>query len=353
MADQGLSRSSPARSRLLRRFLLPILLLASLLVAGTAGYQWLEGMEPVDALYMTVITISTVGFGEIVPLSDAGRVFTLGLIVGGAGLAAYTLGSVAEFIISGEWRAHLLERRRERMLANLRDHVVLCGHGRMGRHVALKLKAEGLPFVVIDSDAEKVARIQEEGLLTLHGNAADESVLVEAGIERARGLVTAVNSDAENVFIVLTARSMRPDLLIVARANYEESENKLLRAGADRVVLPYGITGRRMVTMLVRPDVGDFLDEISQAGGLELLLEQVPVAEGSPLVGQTLEGAELGNRLGVTVVACKTPDGGLNTRPGAEMRLLADSQIIALGTREQLGELFSLAQGKDKKLKGL
>ena len=230
------------------------------------------------------------------------------------------------------------------MLAELSDHIIVCGYGRVGRHVAHELKVEGLPFVVIETDPEKIAHIREAGYQALGGDAADEIHLKEAGIDRARGLVVAANSDAENVFIVLTARSLKPDLLIVARANYEKSEAKLLRAGANRVILPYGITGHRMVTMLVRPDVADFLDEVAHAGGLELIIEQIKVYPTSTLVGQTLAQAQLDNQ--ITVLAFKSSDGQLNTRPRGDTVLEANGQIIALGTRDHLQELMEITQGK-------
>jgi voltage-gated potassium channel len=328
----------------LQRLILPIIGLIMLMVAGTSGYQRLEGLSPLDAFYMTAITISTVGFGEVKPFTPAGRAFTVVLIGAGAGLAAYLLKSAVEFLISGEWRTQLDHDRRQSMLKKLSNHFIVCGFGRVGREVAHELRAEKLPFVVIDKDPDKITRIQDAGYLALQGNAANEIYLKEAGIERAKGLVAAVNSDAENVFIVLTARGIRPDLAIVARANYEDSEDKLLRAGANRVIFPYRISGRRMVTVMVRPHVADFLDEVTHAGEQELLVEQVWLAQSSPLVGQTLGEADLRNRLDITVLACRTAGGQLNTHPGAEMVLCADSYLVALGTREQLQALARLAE---------
>jgi voltage-gated potassium channel len=317
-----------------------------LLGVGTSGYQWLEELPPIDAFYMTVITISTVGFGEVKPLSPIGRVFTVGVIVAGGGLTAYFLKTAAEFFLSGEWRSQLDQQKRRNMLTKLSNHFIVCGFGRVGREVAHELRAEKLPFVVMDKDPEKIIRIRDAGYLALQGNAANEIYLREAGIERAKGLVAAVNSDAENVFIVLTARGLRPDLTIVARANYEDSESKLLRAGADRVIFPYRISGRRMVTMMVRPHVADFLDEVTHAGEQELLVEQVWLAQSSSLVGQTLAQADLRNLFDITILACRSADGQVNTHPGAEMTLCADSHLVVLGTREQIQALARLAEGQ-------
>jgi voltage-gated potassium channel len=333
------------QKRVFRRFLFPIISLAVLLVAGTAGYRWLERMGTIDALYMTVITISTVGFGEVKPLSPIGRLFTIGLIFSGGGLVAYTLSGTAAFVLSGEWRANWARKKRHSMLAHISHHVIICGYGRVGRHVAQELKAEGIPFVVVDLSPEKITEVTASGYLALQGNAASEANLKEAGIDRALGLVAAANSDAENVFIVLTARSMRKDLLIVARANFEESESKILRAGANRLILPYRIAGRRMVTMLVRPEVADFLDEVSHTSGMELLLEQIHLMPASPLVGKTLAEAQLPGKLGITVVACKLPNGQLNIKIGPDTVLQENVRLIALGTPEQLQALIRLAQG--------
>ncbi len=337
--------SVSVQRRAFRRFFLAVIALLLLLLIGTSGYQWLEGMTPLDAFYMAVITLSTVGFGEIDPLSPAGRVFTVGLILGGAGVAAYAFSSAAEYMVSGEWRAHWERQRRKRMVAHLSKHIIVCGYGRVGRHVAHGLAAENIPFVVIDSNPEKIARVQAAGQLALHGNAAIETDLQAAGIDRARGLVAAASSDAENVFIVLTARGLRSDLSILARANYEDSEPKLLRAGADRVILPYSITGRRITTMVARPDVADFLDEVAHTAGMELLLEQVQLLPTSRFVGQTLGQAELEKQFGFVVLAYRPPDGQLVTRPNADTILQANAYLVALGTREQLQALNHVAEG--------
>lgn len=338
--------TTDVQQRAFRRIVVAISALIALLAVGTAGFHLLvEGMTIIDALYMTVITVSTVGFGEVRELSQEARLFTIALIIGGGGLAAYSIGSVAEFVLSGEWRARWNHQRRVRMLAKLSYHIIVCGYGRVGKHVVDDLAAEDLPFVVIDPDPEKVEYILAQGHLALEANASNELALKEAGIDRARGLIATASSDAENVFIVLTARGLRTDLLIVARSNYEESESKLLRAGADRVILPYSITGRRMVTLLLRPHVADFLDEVAHASGLELLLEQVRISPTSPLVGQTLAQMQAQYQFGITILAYKLPGDRLNTRPGASTVLQANAQIVMLGTRDQLQALITLAGG--------
>jgi voltage-gated potassium channel len=210
----------------------------------------------------------------------------------------------------------------------------------MGRHAVDQIRAQGRDFVVIDTDGEKIAHIQQTlQALTVHGDAADENNLHAAGIERANSLVAVAHSDAENVFIVLTARSMRSDLLIVARANEDGSEGKLLRAGADRVILPYRISGRRIATLLVRPDVAEFLDEVMHTSQLELLVDQVCLSAHSAMVGQTLGEAELRTKFGVTVLAYRIPGGEINTSVSADTVLAANAVLIVLGTPDQLQAL--------------
>jgi len=341
--------SANLQRRALQRIAVAGSVLLALTSVGATGYYWLEGLSPLDALYMTVITLSTVGFGEIKPLSTGGRLFTIGLILGGASVAAYLLSSAAELLFSTDLRRAWEQQRRNRMLAKLSNHVIVCGYGRVGRSIVHALQAEGQPFVVIDLNPERVERLEAEGVLALAGNAANETRLKEAGLERARALMVAANSDAENVFIVLTARSLRPDLFIVARANFEETESKLLKAGANRVILPYRIAGRRMVTMLMRPAVVDFLDEVAHAGGLELLLEQVPIAPGSALAGRTLGEAQLRTRLDVNVLACRAPDGSLLSRPNGHTQLTAGMELIVLGADARLQELRKLAHRPSEK----
>lgn len=326
-----------------RPLLAALLILLSLLIVGTAGYRYLEGMSVLDSLYMTVTTITTVGFGEVKPLSPVGRVFTMGLIFGGVGLAAFVANMILTAIVFGDLRGTLQVERRRQMLSRMKNHTIVCGYGRVGRHVATELKREGMSLVIIDKDPQRVKNAEQAGFLAIPGNAANESQLIAAGIQQARHLVAAVSSDAENVFIVLTARGLQPDLHIVARANYEDSEPKLVKAGANRVITPYSITGRRMVSLLVRPDVADFLDEVMHSSGLELFLEQVMIRPGSPLAGQTLWEVQLRSTTGVTVLACKPPSGGLITAPKPEMILQPQMLLIVLGTQDQLRALETMA----------
>jgi len=230
------------------------------------------------------------------------------------------------------------------MLSELTNHVIVCGFGRVGRHVADELAAEHVPFIIVDTDEDRVAHAQKRGYLAITGNAANETLLQKVRIDRARAMVAAVDSDAENVFITLTARSLNKGIYIVARANYEESEPKLISAGANRTMMPYLISGKRIVTTLIRPSVADFLDEVVHAGGLELFLEEVRIETGSELAGKTISEAQIRDQLGITILACRTQEGKFDTRIGPHTTLQPGGLLIVLGTREQLNEMMKLAR---------
>jgi voltage-gated potassium channel len=231
------------------------------------------------------------------------------------------------------------------MLSKLTEHVIVCGFGRVGRRVSDELTQEGVPFVVMDTRPERVQHAQELGYMAVEGNAANEFMLKDAGIEKARALIAAVNSDAENVFIILTARSLNENIQIIARANYEDSEYKMIRAGANRTIVPYDISGKRMVTMLMRPSVADFLDEVAHVGGLELLLEQIKIEPNSPLAGKTISETNFRNEMGVAILACRNPQGVFNMHPGPQTLIEANGLLLILGTREQLREMMKYAKG--------
>lgn len=231
------------------------------------------------------------------------------------------------------------------MLSNLSDHVIVCGFGRVGRRVSNELTQEGVSFIVVDTSPERVEHARELGYVAVVGNAANEAMLNEAGIEKARALIACVNSDAENVFIILTARSLNTSLQIIARANYEDSEPKMKRAGANRTIVPYDISGKRMVTMLMRPNVADFLDEVAHVGGMELLLEQIHISPESPFAGKTLLDINVRSSMGITVLACRHTNGKFETHPGPETIIEPDGILIVLGTRDQLRDMKRFARG--------
>jgi voltage-gated potassium channel len=240
----------------------------AIVVVGTVGYTLIEGWSLLDSLFMTVTTIFTVGFGEVHPLSRGGQIFTLLLIIGGVGTILYGLGRMVEFVIGGQLSGMFRRRAVRRQVDKLDSHFIVCGYGRVGEAVARHFAAHGAPFLVVDSDAENVARVERDGFLSICGDATADEVLQAAGIERARGLVAALGSDAGNIFLTLSARVLNPKLLIVARAGSDDIISKLQRAGADNVVTPYDIGGKRMATLMLKPMVSDYLEVVTGRGVL-------------------------------------------------------------------------------------
>jgi voltage-gated potassium channel len=315
---------------------LSILLLFATIAFGTSGYVFIEGMSPFEAFYMTVITISTVGFSEIKPLSDIGRVITIIVIGMGISLLTYTLGQVARIIVEGELRTILGRRKLEKQIAELKDHYIICGYGRIGTIIVKELRNAKIPLVVIDRDPVSIAALEEQGILCLNMDATSDEALQSAGLAMARGLVTAVNSDADNVFIALSAKGMRPDIFILARASDEKNESKLLRAGASRVVCPYQMGGRRMAEILHKPTVVDFLDQTMMHNELGLQMEEAVVGEGSSITGKTLMSSNLRQDFGVIIVAIKRITGEMVFNPGPGEIFNAGDVIVAIGKKAEL-----------------
>ena len=325
------------------------LLLAAVFAAGTAGFRLTERVPWWDAFYRTVLVVTTVGFNEISTLSRAGQVLTVALLAGGLGLLLLVATDVGRSVVEGEVREALGQVRRSRMIERLSGHEIVCGWGRMGQAVVDELRRAQCTVVIIESKPEKVQRLKELAVPVVAGDATNEAVLRSAGIERARGLVACLNDDAHNVYTVLTARSLSPDLFIVARASEEGAEERLARAGATRVVNPYRNGGMRLAHLLVKPTVVDFLDFSLGAGrvpGLEL--EQVRLASSSPLVGSTLAEADLRRRYGIGVVAVQR---GATLFPNPEPNLaLADGDVlVVLGVPAHLEEFESMLRSTSGK----
>ena len=320
-----------------RRLRFGVAALVGVLVAGTAGYMVL-GFSFLDAAYQTVTTVSTVGFREVHPLSTAGRLFTMGLILVGVATALYTFTLVLEAVVEGQIAEVLGRRRMDRQIARMTGHVIVCGFGRVGRNLAHYVAGAGEDVVVIERDPERAAAAAGS-VQVVRGDATSDEALREAGVERARVLVSALNTDADNLFVTLTARSLRSDLFIVARARAESSEAKLAQAGADRVVNPQGIGGARMAAFVLQPHVAEFLDVVMHDGSLEFRLEEVPLPERSPLAGRSLRQAQIRDQTGALILALRDGDGGFTTNPPPETVLGAGQILIAIGTGTQLEEL--------------
>src|SRR3954454_170922 len=308
------------------------------MLVGTLGYVLIEGWSVVDAVYMTITTMATVGFGEIHPLSQNGRLFTIGLIVLGVGGALYVLAAMMQFVFEGHLGRNLERRRMQRRIDHLREHFILCGVGRVGRQVARDFQATGVPFILIDVNQASLDLASEEGILCVRGDAGGSETLRRAGIERARGLVTCVNSDADNIFVTLSARALRSDLFIVARGNNDDAAPKLRRAGADRVVSPYSIGGRQMAMLATRPAAVELIDRVLSHADVDLLLEDFTIGPGSPLIGKTVR--EVGQEIapGVLILAIRRQS-QLVTQPPADLAVGVGDELVAFGTSAQLRAL--------------
>ncbi|MGH9076095.1 MAG: potassium channel family protein [Acidimicrobiales bacterium] len=309
------------------------------LIGGTAGYMGF-GYGLLDAAFQTVTTVTTVGFGEVHRFGPGEESFTIGLILVGVGTAAYTFSILVETFVEGFLADSLGRRRMGQRIRALEGHVIVCGWGRVGQSIARYLSASSASVVVIDASAERIATVDG---LAVCGDATDEDCLRDAGIERARVLVTALNADPDNLYVTLTGRSMRPDLLIVSRAASESAVPKLLQAGADRVVNPQDLGGARMAALAVQPHVAEFMDVVMHDGSLEFRIEQVEVPAASPLVGRTLSGAGVHERTGSLVLAIRDPGGGFRTNPGPEVKIAAGEILIVMGDSDQVGALRALA----------
>lgn len=325
-----------------RRLLNIGLIFGSIVILGGIGYRFIEGWPWTDAFYMAIITVTTVGFGEIHPLKPAGRLFTAVLILLGVGGITYSFSALTNYMVAGELRGVLEKRGMKRQIKLMKKHYIVCGFGRVGYQVCAELKREGHPLVVVDANQSSIERARAQGYPVAMGNAGNDQVLSEAGVERAQGLVAAVDSDAANLLVVLSARALNRDLYIVARANFEDTESKLLRAGADRVISPYSLGGRRMAQMLLRPDVVDFLDVVMHDESLELLLENLTVGSGCVLDRCAVGKARIRERTGANILGLKRKEEGIIISLEPSTVLYAGDVLIALGTRPQLEVLAQM-----------
>ncbi len=330
--------------QLRKRAILSISLVLIVLITGTAGYSTIEGWPLFDSFYMTVITLSTIGYQELHPLSQAGRTFTLFLVFFGVGVVAYVVNNGIKVVFEGEIQRSLGRYKLEKKLSRMKKHFIVCGYGRMGQIICKELKAHGMPYVVIEKEPHEVDA--DERNVFIFGDATRDDLLKKAGIERAKGLISVLSTDAQNLFVVLSARELNPDLLIVARAGEEGSEQKLLRAGADRVVSPYHIGGLRIAHTVLKPAVVDFLEFATRSGNIELQMEEVDVQEGSEIAGKTIHESGVGRNLGVIIVAIKRKEGDMKFNPVHNTKIHAGDTLIAIGEVSKLKDLEKMAVKK-------
>lgn len=324
----------------LRKYLLFALPLLLLLLAGPIGYELLEGFSFFDGLYLTAITITTVGYGDLAPVTPAGRLFTILLIFSGVGYVMYVFSQITESMVEGGLH-HIVERKNmQKRIGRMQNQYIICGFGRIGLEICSILQENRRAFVVIESDESVIEAIDHLGYAHLKGDAADDDILLAAGIRQARGLVTAVSSDEKNVYITLTARELNQKLFILARSSGAHGvAKKLERAGASRVISPYSIGARRMAQLIVRPTVVDFLDLAMQAGDLGLRMEELMVGDQAACAGKTLVDTGVRQKYGIIVVAIKRAEMPMIFNPGSDTRIMAGDILIVLGESSRISAL--------------
>lgn len=319
------------------RHIVVLIILSILLIGfGTVGYIAIEGFKPLDALYMTIITLTTVGFGEVHRLDDFGKVFTIVLILMGAGFVAYNLAYFSQVLLDENLPELYRRRKLKKQLEQLKDHYIICGYGQMGQIITAELLRHEVPVVTIESDEAQIHRIREKGILHLAGDSTEEENLIAAGIERAKGLVAVVSKDTDNVFIVLTARDLNRDLLIIARASTVNTEKRLLKAGADRVVSPYASGAVRIAHNILRPTVTDFLELALSGEGMELSMEELRIPEDAALVDKALKHSGIRSQYDLIIVAIKRADGKMIYNPSPDEILRSGDILVAIGPQENL-----------------
>jgi voltage-gated potassium channel len=322
-----------------KKLLLPLLIFVVLLLSGIVGYMVLEGWGLLDSLYMTIITLSTVGYGEVHNVGPGGRIFTVLLIIFGVSIITYIVSLVVETLVAGEIRSALGRRKVDKKIKSLKDHYIICGYGRIGSIICKGLSARSIPLVVIERDEQVREELEQDGILYLEGDATNEETLLEAGIESAKGLVSVVSLDAENLYICLTARGLNPRLYILTRAEDEVSERKLLRAGANNVILPYMVGGRRMVQAIIRPTMSDFLESAIHDESTELNIEEVTVGAQSSLMGLTLIESGIRQNMDIIVIGIKQKDGTMIFNPSSQTKIESGDTLIAMGRNIDLETL--------------
>lgn len=313
-----------------------LLVLLIVVVLGTIGFHGIEKWSLMDSFYTTMTTLSTVGYGDFTPKTTQGKGFTVLIIIFGVGTMLYSFGLISETVIEGRLRKLLGRGKLKKMIDKMSNHYIICGYGRIGHLICRELTAEKVPYVVIEIDPDVIQRVQDEGLNYCKGDATQDKVLIEAGIKRAKGIVCVLPSDAENLYVILTAKELNPNIYILSRSEEERSEHRLLRAGANQVMSPYKLGGVRMAMAILRPAMLDFIEITTSRQSLELRMEEVAIFKGSPFVGQSLEGSEIRKRYGLIVIAVKKDSGKMIFNPVAGYRIEEEDRLIAMGEDENV-----------------
>lgn len=340
-----LRRNSPPLQRLRHT----LMLLTLVVLAGVMGYRWLAKLNYLDSFYMAITTLFTVGFRELGEVNAATKLFTIAYLITGLGVATYAISNLTALIVEGDLQGYLRERRMEKRLSNLSNHVIVCGFGKMGFQAAWELKQAGVPFLVIEKEQGKGSKNPRfEGELFLYGNAMDELILERAGITRARGLITTLTTDADNVLVTLTAKQLAPDVPIVARSAQLGTENKLKAAGANHIVSPYEIGGRRMAALLLEPELMNYVDVVLDHKQMEMAIEHILVSPGSQLVGLSMREARLRDTTGALIVGIHRTEQGLLFNPRGNETFRAGDVLLAMGSHDTLNALVGVARGESR-----
>jgi voltage-gated potassium channel len=322
-----------------RKLLPPTILLSGIVILAIVGYTLLEGWSALESIYMAIITIFTVGFQEIRPLSPSGKVLTIIIIIGGVGTAFYAAVKAVEIIVEGEMTGYRRRRRMDKIISEIKNHYIICGYGRVGHNVAQVFDSSGIPYVVVDSKKETLDELEIKNVPSIIGDATSDDILLEAGIKTARGLIACSDSDVANVYVTLSARALKPDLNIVARAGIKDTEKKLAMAGANHVISPYFISGVRMAALVTRPVASNFLDLVTHAGQIDFSLYEIAIPGNSPLVNKNLADAAIRHISGALVLAIQKSDGSFDLHPTAASKIEKDDILVVIGAQEQFEKL--------------
>lgn len=325
-----------------RRLLPALIMLFVVVIVGTIGYRLIENWSFLDSLYMVIITLFTVGFQEVHALSPLGKLFTIVIIVAGVGVAVYAGTQLVEIIIEGEILGYSRRRKMDKKIKDMKNHYIICGYGRTGHQVGAEFDAARVPYVVVDRKQGIEEQLGPRNIPYIVGDITSDENLIKAGIKAARGLITTADSDVANLYVTLSARVLNPNLYIVARASEIETENKLVMAGANRVIAPYYISGKRMAALATRPVTSDFLDMVMHGESLEFSLNEVTIPDNSPLINKTISEAEIRHKSGALVLAIRRADGTFDLQPDSSSPIAKGDTFVVIGTQEQAVELDKL-----------
>ncbi|MFH1387562.1 MAG: NAD-binding protein [bacterium] len=325
----------------LRKLIVPAIAMFFLSIIGVIGYKYLQGWSLLESVYMVVITMTSAGWRDINHMTPAGRIFDMALVFCGVGIAVYILGQIVEMIIEGQISGYRRRRKMEKAIATMKNHYIICGFGRVGHQVAVELASAKIPYVILDSKAETANELAGKNVPYIIGDITTDKLLNSANIKKAKGLIAAADSDTENVFVTLSARVLNPGLTIIARASSINAEEKLKKAGANKVISPYFIAGKRMAQVLTKPAAIDYLDTVLYSEHIELEMRECSVKGNSKSNGKTLSESQVRQKTGAHVVAIRKADGSFNYQPAAESKIENGDVLVAVGSPKQLNSLQS------------